>query len=189
MKKIILSVLMASAVIFTGCGTEPKPTEVVSGECIVEGLEAPTWVCGNTPDGVSEQYSDVGIAPMSVAGLGFTRKEALANARGNLAHQIKVDIKDKVETFIQSTGIGANEVADKVSTQVSKQVTRMVLTGSSQKAFWQTPNNIYVLVVTNKSEINSLVKDKVSTSFKNDDALWQQYKAKNAQEALEKEFQ
>lgn len=191
MKKLIGSVVLAAtlAATFTGCsGKDAKPEEV-SFECRQDGVLAPQWTC--MPDsGVEGSITDLGSAPFSKLGDGFTRREALANGRSNLAQQIQTLVKDKVETFTRSTGVGGSEVADKVSTQVSKQVAKVSLQGSKQLNYWQHPTTktMYILVGINENSMNEEVKNNVKSSFKNDEALWQQFQAKNALEGLEKEF-
>jgi len=187
-----MAVLLISAfsmATMTGCSSaEVKPEPVVSGECIVEGVDAPKWVCGmGLKD--KDMYREVGIAPTSSGGIGFTRKMALADARGNLAQKIKTDVKDKVEKYISSTGIGRSESIDKVATNVSKQVARVTMAGSDQIAFFQTDNNVYVLVEMNKDSVIDSVKKAAESSFKDDDKLWQQYKSDTALQSLEKEFE
>ena len=47
---------------------------------------------------------------------------------------------------------------------------------------------MYVLVGIGENSMNKEVQNNVRSSYKNDDALWQQFQAKNALESLEKEF-
>ncbi|MDF1882205.1 LPP20 family lipoprotein [Sulfurimonas sp. MAG313] len=174
---------------FTGCGDNAKPSDEVTFKCEQDGVLAPKWTC-NPGVGLEGAITEVGSAPYSKLGAGFTRREALANARSNLAQQIESLVKDKVETFARSTGIGGREVADKVSTQVSKQAAKVSLRGSQQVNFWQHPQNkaMYILVGMDENSMNKEIKNNVQSSYKNDEALWQQFQAKNALESLEKEF-
>jgi hypothetical protein len=142
-------------------------------------------------DGYDDMITSVGTAKMSKAGAGFTRRNAMANGRSNLSQQIETLVKDKVETFTRSTGIAEGETVDTVSSQVSKQVAKVTLNGSKQLAYWQHPENsdIYLLMGVTKESVNTSAKESVVSSFKNQDALWQQFQAKNALENLEKEFE
>ncbi len=184
----VLVALWTTALLFSGCSNKDPEVVEESFECRIAGALAPTWACGNSE--LEGYYSAVGSAPLSKIGHGFSRREALANGRSNLAQQIETLVKDKVETFARSTGIGAGEVADKVSTQVSKQVAKVTLQGSKQVKYWENPNNgdIYLLVSIAHEAVNSAAKDRVLSSYKNNSALWQQFQAKNALEALEQEF-
>ena len=187
MKKYLNTAAFCAALMLsvTGCNDKtPEPNFA----CTIDGSRAPEWVCGNS--GVEGAITAVGSAPLSKLGQGFSRREALANGRSNLAQQIETLVKDKVELFTRSTGVGGAEVADKVSTQVSKQVAKVTLKGSKQVKYWQQPDtkDIYLLVSVPEASMNAEVKNAVKSSFKNDNALWQQFQSKNALESLEKEF-
>jgi len=191
MRKFVGSLVIVATVAatFVGCASKEAEPEEVTFHCEQDGVRAPKWTC-NPATGLEGAITELGSAPYSKLGAGFTRREALANARSNLAQQIESLVKDKVETFARSTGVGASEVADKVSTQVSKQVAKISLKGSKQVDFWQNPKNktIYILVGMDENAMNEEIQNSVKSSFKNDNALWQQFQSKNALESLEKEF-
>jgi len=194
MKKQLGTLILSTALAlsFTACSDkEPEPVaaeEQADFRCRIDSQLAPEWACGNAS--MEGAITAVGSAPLSKIGQGFSRREALANARSNLVQQLQTLVKDKVETFARSTGVGGDEVADKVSTQVSKQVAKYSLQGSKQMKYWQNPGNsdIYVLVGIDEGEMNKEIKERVKSSYKNDDALWQQFQSKQALEGLEKEF-
>ena len=192
MKKTLGSAVLASLLVFglTGCGGgDAKPAEESFDErCRIGGKLAPEWACGNA--NIEGAITAVGIAPISKAGRGFTTREAQAQGRSNLAQQIQSLVKDKVEQFTRSTGVGDDEVVDKVSTQVSKQVAKVTLKGSKQIKSWENANTneLYVLMAVPEKSMNAEAKKQVKSSFKNDQALWQQFQSKNALDSLEKEF-
>ncbi len=187
-RNYLMMVSIIGAVILTGCSDKGFKAVSNSFECRISGSLAPTWACGNS--NIEGYVTAVGSAPLSKIGHGFSRREALANGRSKLAQQVEMAVKDKVETFVRSTGIGGDEVADKVSTHVSKQVAKVTLTGSKQIKYWENPssNDIYLLVSISEDKLNNEIKERVLSSYKNSDALWQQFELKNALEALEKEF-
>jgi hypothetical protein len=103
---------------------------------------------------------------------------------------ISVKVKNMVKNFTQQIGVGDEQTVDKVSAQVSKQVTYQVLNGSRQKDMWISPSGeLYVLVVLDPESVKDVVKRETISSFKNDRALWQQFQAKKAYEELEKEIE
>lgn len=186
LSSIALAGLVAATI--TGCGgAAPQPKEeVFDNRCKVENVLAPQWACVPIVEGA---YAGVGIAPKSAAGMGHMRRVALANGRSDLAQQIKAQVKDKIETFTRTTGVGDSEVVDQVNTAVSKQVAKVDLAGSKGVDMWTAPSGtIYMLVTVPEATVNGEVKQAVKTSFKNDEALWQQFQAKNALESLDKEF-
>ena len=180
LSSIALAGLLAATI--TGCSGTPEP----SFECKQEGQLAPKWTCVPMVEGT---YAGVGIAKKSAAGMGHMRKVALASGRSDLAQQIKSQVKDKVETFTRTTGNGDAETVDQVATAVSKQVAKIDLQGSKGVDAWTTNGGtLYMLVTVPEGSVNGKVKNAVRTSFKNDQALWQQFQSKNALEELEKEF-
>ncbi len=188
--KFMMTISAVAAVLMLGISgcSDKKPEPEEDFKCRIAGSLAPEWACGNAS--IDGAITAVGSAPLSKLGQGFSRREAMANGRSNLAQQIETLVKDKVETFSRSTGVAEGEVADKVSTQVSKQVAKVTLQGSKQIKYWQNPSteDIFVLMSVDESAMNQEIKAQVESSFKNDNALWQQFQAKNALEALEKEF-
>lgn len=189
MIKTISSIALAGlvAVAISGCGAQPEPKkEEADFRCKQEGVLAPKWTCVPMVEGA---YAGVGIAQKSAAGMGHMRRVALANGRSDLAQQIKSQVKDKVETFTRTTGVGSGETVDQVNTAVSKQIAKVDLQGSKGVDAWTAPSGaLYMLVTIPEGTINNEVKNAVKTSFKNDQALWQQFQSKQALESLDKEF-
>jgi len=193
MKKILknATILTVAMIALSGCGdkepTPPKqeaPTHTF--ECKQENVLAPKWTC--IPE-VEGYYAGVGVAEKSAAGIAHMRRVALMNGRSDLAQQIQTEVKDKIEGFTRATGNGSAETVDKVTTAVTKQIAKVDLKGSKAVDMWQAPSGaIYMLVTVPKEEVNKEVKKAVKTSFKNDDALWQQFQSKQALEQLDKEF-
>ena len=149
-------------------------------------MEAPKWTCIPTVDG---HYAGVGIAAKSAAGMGHMRRVALANGRSDLAQQIQSQVKDKVEVYTGTTGNGLQETVDQVTTAVSKQIAKVDLAGSKGIDTWDAPSGtLFMLVTVPASGVNQEVKDTIRTSFKSDNALWQQFKSQQALDSLDKEF-
>ena len=197
MTKFILSTLIAGtiAISMTACSSK-KETIVVDKvtteqshsvfDCKQENVLAPKWTCIPMVEGM---YASVGVAQKSKAGMGFMQRVALANGRSNLAQQITTQVKDKVETFTRSTSNGDAQTIDQVMTAVSKQVAKVDLQGSKMVDSWNAPSGaLYLLVTVGQTKINKKVKQSITSSFQNDDALWQQFQSKNALEDLDKEF-
>lgn len=181
---IALTALMLAS--FTGCSDkDPHPTSA-DFRCKQENVLAPSWTCIPKAEGA---YAGLGIAEKSAAGAAHMRRVALANGRSDLAQQIQTQVKDKVEVFTRATGNGNAEVVDAVSTAVTKQVAKVDLQGSKAIEQWNAPSGaMYLLISVSQDQVNNEVKKAVKSSFKNDDALWQQFQSQQALESLEKEF-
>lgn len=193
MRNLTLIILVTAAI--TGCSSkkvEPKKQEIYTPTftCKQEGITAPRWTC--IPE-IKGYYAGVGVAEKSAAGIAHMRRVALMNGRSDLAQQIESKIKDKIEGFTKSTGNGSSETIDKVITAVTKQVAKVDLKGSTAIDMWNAPSGaIYMLITVPKTNINQEVKKvykkTVNSSFKNNNALWQQFQSEQALENLNKEF-
>jgi len=195
MKKILknLALVAIVTVSFTACSSKEElkaqkynPTF----KCQQEGVDAPRWTC--IPE-VKGYYAGVGVAEKSAAGIAHMRRVALMNGRSDLAQQIQTQVKDKMEGFTRATGNGSAETVDKVTTAVTKQVAKVDLKGSKAIDMWNAPSGaIYMLVTVPQKNVNEAVKDalkkSVSSSYKDNNALWQQFQSKQALENLDKEF-
>jgi len=190
MKKILISSLIVSTLMFVGCGSSNAPTPKIAFQCQIDGVNAPNWVCDGGANMEGGVFA-VGSAEKSPLGIGFQRTEAVAQARDELSRELNVKVKNMFKSYMSSTGTGNTQTAERVATSVSKQLTSQVLTGSKLLKTWISPKGtMYVLV--GMQNVKNAVKQATNTTFKNDPALWQEFKAKKAQEeldaAIEKEF-
>lgn len=160
---LITSLFSITLVLFTGCSSKNTSSipQKVEGECIIAGEKAPLWACGSYEE--SDRYTAVGSAPISKLGFDFSRNEALMHAKTNLVNQIELDIKNKAESYMRSTGLKDNEMVEKVVTQVSKQTSKMTLKNTKQISYWQNSgdNSIYLLVAIDKATINNDIENAV----------------------------
>ncbi|MDD5771902.1 MAG: LPP20 family lipoprotein [bacterium] len=188
-KMISLSILAIAVVFSAGCGTTKavtKQTDTQQDTTVQsEFKDAPKWV---TTSQVEGGIAAVGIAKVGKAGMSFARTEALANGRNELARMMELKVKNMVKSFMNVTGVGNGEMVDRVSADVSKQVASQTLNGTTLRDSWASPkDNLYVLIVIDNELAKKSIKDQVETSFKNEQALWQEFKAKNGQDELDKE--
>jgi len=192
MRKLFIAGLGVSIILFTGCGNNnPQPQQ--SFQCQIEGQNAPAWVCdggASMEGGIFAVGSAVGSAEKSPLGISFQRQEAMANARDALAREIEVKVKNMFKSYMSSTGIGDNQTAERVATSVSKQLSKQVLRGSKLLKTWMSKNGtMYVLVgMTDTNKLKNELKKAAKTTFKNNEALWQEFKAKRAQQELDSEI-
>ncbi|MFO7838069.1 MAG: LPP20 family lipoprotein [Desulfosalsimonadaceae bacterium] len=180
------AIFLLCAVFVAGCSSTPSG---VHGESSMakEFKDAPDWVTNGGSN--TEGLAGVGSARIGDAGVGFARTEAMAMARAEMARQIQVKVKDLVKNFTKQIGAGEGQTVDKLSAQVSKQVTRQSISGSRQQASWISPSStIYTLVTVDPERVQKYIKDSVKTSLRDDEALWQQFQAEKGFEELDKEI-
>ncbi len=165
-----------------GCGNKR-----IDNEAMEEEFEnAPEWVLTGHDGDV---FSAVGSAKIGKSGMQFAKNAALANARNELASQLSVRVNSLVNNFTQQTGIGDAQMVDRLGKQVVKQVTRETLNGSRQEDVWISPSSdLYVLVVMDTDAVKQSVRNQVISSFQDEEAEWQEFKAKEGKKELDREI-
>lgn len=183
MKKILLMCAIALPLVIVGCGGKTTSVENASPEVAACLAGAPNWVINGGAEG---GLSGVGAAKIGKAGINFARTEALAGGRDEIARVLSVKVNNMFKQFTQTTGLGDNETVDKVTANVSKQVASQMISGSKQIGSWiSTCNEMYVLVGVDAALAQQAIKEQSLSSLKNEQALWQQFQAKNAQDELD----
>ena len=182
--KIALVGLLAAS--FTACDKEATPSDELDERCYKQNEVVPEWVCNSAMEGVT--YAAVGIGTSKNESM--KTQQAIARARAKLAQQINVKVKAKMEDFMRSTGNGDAETLDAVSTSVTKQTAKVDLAGSRKVKEYTSRKSgtLYVLVAVDDKLVNQKVKETMSSSHNNENALWQQFQSKQALDALDKEF-
>ncbi|MCW7753306.1 LPP20 family lipoprotein [Desulfobotulus sp. H1] len=183
MKKQLVKLIMLAAIAALMAACAPKETPVADTGMPDEYKDAPSWVFNPELEG---GVAAVGTARIGKAGFAFARNEALADGRDQLARQMSVKVQNMVKNFTQATGMGDDETVDRVSSQVSRQVANETLAGSKMRSMWRAPNGeLFVWMVVDPESVRSAARDAVTTSYKNDQALWQQFQAKKAHDELD----
>jgi hypothetical protein len=129
--------------------------------------------------------SAVGIYEKTAAGIQFQKDQATASARVALAQQMRVHVANMVKQYAETTGAGTTETVDRVNSAVSKLVTSESLEGSRIYMSTVSPSGtMYVLVGLDPKLAARNTEQVLKTSMNNERALWQQFKAKLAQDEL-----
>ena len=186
MKKLLFSSAVIATMIFTGCANSNNSPAPKAPSCQIEGASAPDWVCNGGANMEGGIFA-VGSAQKSPLDIGFQRQEAMAAARDELSRQMSIKVKNMFKSYMSSTGTGNAQTAERVATNVSKQLSKEVLQGSKLLKTWISPKGtMYVLV--GMPNVKKAVKQAAKTTLHNDQALWQEFKAKKAQEELDAEI-
>lgn len=181
MKLKSLLATFAVAGLLSACGSDPvKPADPVA-ECTFPGTTAaaPLWVCDEPVPGV--EISAVGVSEPSKAGISFMKDMAAADARGRLAEQVKVVTQKMVKRYLGTTGVGNAETVDAAASSTLKTLANQELYGSKIYRSTQAPDGRYfVLLGIDKTNAEKIIQQSVSTSMKNDQALWQQFQSQKS---------
>jgi len=187
MNKLTLLVAgLAVTAFISGCSSPPKK-EVVA-DCVfpdATSKAAPGWICDEPVPNIGIDVYAVGSADKSAAGHDFMKQMAATSARVQLAQRMKVKVNNMIKQFAETTGAADSETVDKTMTSVTKQITSETLAGTKIYKTRYSPNgNLYVLLGIDPTNVSKISEAALKTSMKNDQALWQQFKAKQGQDEL-----
>jgi len=185
MKKLLVTALAASTIMFIGCGGN-QPQKPNFEECNIDGGPTPAWACNPNIEG---GIAALGIGePNAANDYSMQLEEATADGRDKLARRISVKVKNMFKKFKATTGYGKDATFDRATESVSKQIAYQTLNGSKVIKVWKSPRTgkLYVLVaLPNAAE---KIKEATKTSLKNNKALWQKFLAERADKKLDEEI-
>lgn len=185
MKKTFLIFIVVAAFAIAGC--TPKGSGITASKMNKCFDGAPAWVLNGGAEG---GLSAVGSAQVGNAGISFAKTEALANGRDEIARILELKVSNMVKNFTQTTGVGNSQTVDKVSSTVSRQLASQTITSSKLKSQWLSSecNELFVLVVADAPGIKKDIKDQITSSYRNEEAIWQQIQAKDALKEMDREI-
>jgi hypothetical protein len=114
---------------------------------------APIWICNAHTDGLA--VTAVGSAVKSGAGISFMEQMAAADARVNLARDLRVSVQNKIKGSEDSTSKDAADQDGAIITKISNdslQGTRIV------KSAYGPNGTLYVLVGLDETSANKLIE-------------------------------
>jgi hypothetical protein len=180
-------VLLSGLLLFAGCAAQkPKPTPPPPppqpAQCI------PEWQV-NPPSAEDGVYG-AGLAKMQMAAL--SKKTADARARDEVVQAIQVKVQTMMKDFMQQSGIGEQAQALQFSQSVSKQIASHVLYGCKIVKRKVCPDGTWhslaLWPMNQSAELKKEIADQTKSLVKNEYALYNEFKAKNGFEDLQKEL-
>lgn len=183
----LMAVAAFSSLFIAGCGGS-KPSQSEPTQPIVQipqcehgpGVPAPQWVCSPEIDGGLAAIGEGRPNPANDRNL--QRRQAVANARQNLAEEMSVKVQGMLTDWTRSTGAGSAQTYEANLENVTRQVSNQTLQGSRQMNQWFAPDGTLVVLVGMPEQ---QIGDSIRTSLRNDDALYQQFGSKQALDALD----
>ena len=182
---LVLGIIVMGCFLIMACATQPGPAPAGPAE---QAMCIPEWEV-NPPSAEDGLYGS-GLAKMQMQAL--SKKTADQRARDEVVMAIRVKVQTMMKDFMQQSGIGEGAQALQFSESVSKAVSSHVLYGCKIVKRKVCPDGTWHSLAlwpigdaeALKKEINAQTKKLV----KNEQALYNEFKAKKGFEELQKEL-
>ncbi len=116
----------------------------------------------------------------------LAKKVAAQRARDEVAAAVKIQVESLVKDFMQESGIGERAEALEFTQAVSKGVTDATLTGAVIKETYLAKDGTYFVLVEYSLD---QARRAAIESARQEEALWNEFKAEQSFEALERELE
>ena len=177
-RTIMLAALGGTLLVLAGCAGK-----MVSGTTEArESRDMPDWSLERP------------IAEGIIYGVGQARKQnpslaktvAAQRARDEVAAAVKIRVESLVKDFMQESGVGERAGALEFTQAVSKGVTDATLTGAIIKETYIAKDGTYFVLVEYSLD---QARRAAIESARQEEALWNEFKAEQGFEALERELE
>jgi hypothetical protein len=182
---LVLGIIIMGGLLIMACATKPGPQPVGPAEqaqCI------PEWEV-NPPSAEDGLYGS-GLAKMQMASL--SKKTADQRARDEVVMAIRVKVQTMMKDFMQQSGIGEQAQSLQFSESVSKAIASHVLYGCKivkrQVCPDGTWHSLALWPIGGEDELKKEINNQTKKLVKNEQALYNEFKAKKGFEELQKEL-
>lgn len=182
---LVLGIIMMAGLLIMACATPQGSQPVMTPEqtqCI------PDWTV-NPPSAEDGVYGS-GIAKMNQQALSKTSADQ--RARQEVVMAIEVKVQAMVKDFMQQSGIGDAAQALQFSQSVGKGVSSHILNGCTIVKRKVCPDGTWhslaLWPIGRASELKKEIENKTKNLVKNEYALYNEFKAKNGFQDLQKEL-
>lgn len=183
MKKVLIITILSLVFIVVGCG--PKPSTQAA---VARSSDVPEWYL--MPPTAEDAFYGVGDA--NKPQMSLAKKAATARARDEIAQSVEVKVNTMLKDYMSASGLGGDAEALEFTESVSKHVASSALKGSVVKnTEVGKDGTIYVLVEysLDYARKEALLKAKSEAEqAKKEEALYNEFKARQGFDALEKEL-
>ena len=172
MKKYLIP--MASFMLIIGC----------AGTKTVSTSDVPDWYLN--PAKYEGMF--VGVGDALRPQMSLSKQVATSRARTEISRAVETEVKSALKDYIQASGIGADAGALEFTESVSKTLSNKVLKGSIIEKTEIKNGTVFVMVTYDINEVRTQAKETARNAAKRQESLYNEFKARQGFEALDKEF-
>ena len=170
--KILIT--MFGLVILAGC----------AGTKVASESDVPDWYL-NPP-----KYEDrfVGVGDALRPQMSLSKTVATTRAKAEISRALETKMSTMVKSFLQASGMGADAGALEFTEDVTKSVSSTTLKGCTIDRTEIKKGRVFVMVTYDATEARMQAKEATRNAAKKKEALYNEFKAKQGFDALDKEI-
>ena len=172
MYKTNLITLIAMLIFFGCAGSKPKP---------LSNKDLPEWYLN--PPKFEDKFVGVGDALRPQFNL--SKQVATERARVEVARAVETTVNSALNDHMQASGMGAEAGATEFTESVSKSLVNTTLKGCTIEKTEIFKDRVFVMVTYDLNKAREEAKAAARTSAKNEEALYNEFKARQAFDALD----
>lgn len=179
---------LLALLLLTSCSSTQKILHTNISECTINEVAQPDWICS---DGkiIEGSWTAVGTTKISNLGVEYIKSEVLIVGRLKLTKKLASSLPVKIQEFTQRVDIKSKQTIDKLTTDVTTQLSKIVQLRSKLLKYRQVNDTLYALVGVSQNRLHKNVKQVIKNSLKRDHTLWLSLQTKNVQQILDEIFQ
>jgi hypothetical protein len=182
---LVLGIFIMSSLLIMACATPQGPQSVSPAE---EAQCIPEWEVN--PPAAEDGIYGSGLAKMQIAAQ--SKKASDQRARDEVVMTIEVKVQTMIKDFMQQSGIGEAAQSLQFSESVSKGISSHVLYGCKIIKRKVCPDGTWhslaLWPIGNANQLKNEINNQTKKLVKNEYALYNEFKAKNGFEDLQKEL-
>jgi hypothetical protein len=180
-KALVMSFVLILALLAAGCGSAPAPAAAPQP---ASNPNLPPWINDQPPEDV---LWGVGVSRASNAGLRMDA--ATANARADIARQLKTLAETMVTTYQREAG-GLNATAALgFEESINRQVAQANLQGASRDQLWDAPDgNTWARVKMSKADLSKSLAADLNKAVETEASRYAEFKADEALKLMDAEL-
>ena len=175
MKRISFYSSILLLILFSCSSNKPKN---------IKSKDVPDWYL--LPPKIEGKYIGVGDAKRPQISLSKT--VATTRAMAEISRMVETQMSTMLKSYLQASGLGENASAVEFTEDVTKSVSASTLQGCQVEKTEIIGGRVFVMVVYDFEEAKLKAKQAIEIEAKKDEALFNEFKARQGFEALDQEL-
>ena len=175
MKRIFFYTSIFLLIIYSCSSNKPKN---------IKNKDVPNWYLN--PPKIEGKY--VGVGDAKRPQISLSKTVATTRAMAEISRIVETQMTTMLKNYLQASGLGENATALEFTEDVTKSVSSSTLQGCQVERTEIIDGRVFVMAVYDFEEAKLKAKQAIEIESKRDEALFNEFKARQGFEALEQEI-